>query len=97
MERVIFRRECDLYHNGTENFLAIFPDDPARPGYLNCVGFYLDGYGGAVFEPYTECSYGYYRDKTRRVRKDSADAIWCKRMIEQRYGGEYCVMEKIMR
>lgn len=96
MERVIFRRECDLYHNETENFLAIFPDSPARPGFLCCVSFYLDGYGGAVFESFTECGYGYYRDNTRRVRKNSADAVWCKRMIEQQYGGKYRIMEKIM-
>ncbi len=36
MERVVFRKEYDPYREDY-SFLAIFPDDETRPGFLACV------------------------------------------------------------
>lgn len=98
-ERVIFRTERDPYRDA-QNFLAVFPDDSARPGYLESVAFYFSG-NDVIFESFSEMSYGYYYNNTRIVHKGTAEAARCMEAIRRRFssppynGGEFRQVEKI--
>lgn len=67
MERVIFRTERDPYTKDT-NYIAVFPDDKAKPGRYAFVAFKLNE-SGAVFEPYDELDSRYYYANTKIVHK----------------------------
>ena len=94
MERLIFRTEHGIYPDATD-YLAVFPDAPANPGWLAYAAFRLFEDGEAVFEPLGELSMGYYYGKTRLVRKDTEEARRCLDAIKGRFGGDYRVMERM--
>ena len=60
-ERVIFRREYDKYQNQW-GYLAVFPDDEARPGYVGVLPFKATD-TGFIYEPYCEASKNYVLSK----------------------------------
>lgn len=95
MEKLVLRREFDPYRCAW-GFLAVFPDDPANGGRLAATAFYFDNYGKAMFEPYGEIDREYYYCKTKRVRKNSFEAVKCKTVLEAYYNTEFKLMEKIM-
>lgn len=93
MERVVFRRDYDPYMK-MEKYLAVFPDDPHDIGYLAFVAFYFNG-DRAVFEPYGEMCLDYYYGKTKRVRRQSDEALRCLQAIEKYFGYQFKVREKL--
>lgn len=100
-ERVIFRKEYDEY-KGKEVYLAVFPDDEARAGFLAYVSFFFtpsgdfsDDRSSAIFEPYGEMSTGYYYDKTKIVHKNTDEARRCLDAIKRYYNSDFRVVEKI--
>lgn len=92
-EHVVMRREYDPFME-IEKVLCVFPDDRANPGKLCYVVMWFDGHGTAWFEPYGECDYYYYLHL--KPLKDMEMAEKCKKALEDRYGGKFKVMQKIM-
>lgn len=95
-ERVVFRKDKDLYTN-TEKILAVFPDDDSRIGTVAYVSFYFDGYGRAVFEPYGEMALSYYYNKTSPVKKDSHEIGLFKYALKEQFGKDFDVRESFPR
>lgn len=96
MERVIFREEKNPYTNET-GFLALFPDDEANPGMVECVPFSFDGQGRAIFEPLGEADWGYLLGKTRIVHKRDPIAETLLESVSAYYETQFRMMEKNMR
>lgn len=93
MERVIFRKEKNPYCDSA--FLAIFPDDPANPGFYGCVPFHFC-HDCAVFEPYCEIDTEYMY-KSRIVHKGTETAWKCMDAIKNHFDSDFTMIEKIMR
>lgn len=93
-ERVVFRIEKNPYAGGT-GYLAVFPEDDARPGHIACTPFYFEN-GRPVFEPFTEMSLEYYYH-TKPVHKNSRKAEQCLTAITEYYHCRFEVGEKINR
>lgn len=92
-ERVVFRIEHDPYME-IDKVLAVFPDDEANRGRICFVPMWFDGHGTAWFDPYGEMAIQYYW--STKPLKDMEMAEKCKKALEDRYGGEFRVMQKIM-
>ena len=93
-EKVIFRIEKDPYMPNVDKFLAIFPEDEANRGHICAVPFYMKGEHW-YFEPYGEISYRYmYR--CRIIHKRNPIVPILVAVLEERYGGTYKVVEKII-
>ena len=102
MERVVFREEYRETENDS-SYLAVFPDSPARPGYLACLPFHFtwgsdfsDEKDAIVYEAFCEIDTGYYR-KTNRIKKTSDEAARCYDVVCRRYGKKFRLLEKIVR
>ena len=96
MERVIFRKEKNPYTKETD-YLALFPDDEANPGRVECLPFSFDGYGTAWFELYCEADWRYILGKTRIVHKRDAIAETLLKTVSAYCESELKLMEKNMR
>ncbi len=96
-ERVVFRREkrTERHVKGADCFIAAFPEEPCNPGTVACLPFYVPyKTNRPVFEPFTEVSFAYYYG-TQLVHKDEMCAAVCKEVIEDYYGAEFEVVEKL--
>ena len=85
-ERVIFREEKNPYSPNIPHYLAVFPDDPAKPGYVACVPFYFN-YDMVWFEPYCEIDRGYYLS-TKIIHKNDESAEKLLQAITNYYSRE---------
>jgi len=94
MEKLVLRTEYDPYM-AMEKYIAIFPGDSARPGYLAFVSFYFDRENRAIFEPYGELSFEYYYNSTKQVRKNTEDARRCCAALENYYNTTFKLYEKV--
>ena len=92
-EKVIFRREYNQYL-GEMTYLAVFPQCPANCGHYSAVPFYFNG-ESVCFEPFCEVSWDYYYKDTWIVHKNDSIIEKLLSAIENRYGEEYQVAEKI--
>lgn len=94
MERVIFRTERNPYTKEI-NYIAVFPDAEARPGYLLALPFSVfPDY--TIFEAHNEIAYGYYLDKTRLVHKTNEIIPDLLNRVERYHRGDrYEVVERI--
>ena len=94
-ERVIFRHEYDPYKKQW-GYLALFPDDEARPGYIEGVGFYKGLMNIWYFEPFSEISLDYMYSK-QIIHKDHPIIPVLVDVIEERYQIKVKVIERITR
>ena len=92
-ERVIFREEKNPYAPNGKSFLAVFPDEEANPGRINCLPFYCEN-EITYYAPYCECSCEYYYS-TRIVHKGTEEAARCLQAIERYFDGKFTVCEKL--
>lgn len=92
-ERIIFRTEKNPFVGGT-GYLAVFPDDEANLGMVNCLPFHFVG-GAAVFEPYCEASLPYYYCSTRLVHKHTEEARMCLKAVQDYYKSSFHLVEKM--
>lgn len=83
--------------NPEYNYLALFPDDEANPGMVECLPFFFDGHGIAHFEPYGEAAWSYILGKTRIVHKRDAIAETLLETVSKYCESELKMMEKNMR
>lgn len=98
--RVIFRREYDKYAKKW-GYLAIYPDDEANRGRLNCLPFKLcENYN--IFESHDEVDILYLL-KRKLVHKNTEEAKRCKEAVERYYASngagefELVVCERVTR
>ena len=87
MEKVIFREEKG------GGFLAVFPEDYAKPDGYAAVAFTLAN-GEAIFEPYMEVN-ALYMFGCRIVHKNDKRIAELLNALENRYGIKFKVCEKI--
>ena len=92
-ELVIFRREFDQYRQA-ETFLAVFPQDEANIGRFAALPFAFNN-GRPVFEPYCEIAQQYYYKNTRIVHKNTELAEKLLKTIEDFYGEQFEVRERM--
>ena len=85
VERVAMRREYDPFME-IEKVMCVFPDDRVNLGRLCYVVMWFDGHGTAWFEPYGECSYGYYLSTKPLHDMEMVDR--CIKALEARYSTE---------
>ena len=81
--------------NPEYNYLALFPDDPAQPGRVECVPFFFDNHGTAFFEPCSEADIGYIHRKTRIIHKKDPVAETLLKAISNYYGMPFRIAEKM--
>lgn len=94
MERVIFREEKNPYtkENG---YLALFIDDEANPGMVECVSFCFDGAGRAIFEPLTEANWRYIHGKTSIIHKRDPLSETLLQAVSAYYETPFKMVEKL--
>lgn len=96
-EKVIFRREKpnELHEKGAFYFLAAFPEELSNPGTVACLPFHVFcGTNRPVFEPFCEVSLDYYYG-TKIVHKNEMAAQACLEAVQDYYGAEFAVVEKL--
>ena len=93
-EKVVFRKEYDPYMK-IWKYLAVFPDDIARRGMYMAVPIWKIN-GQPWRENAVEISASYYL-RTKVVHKNDPIVNELVEILKFFYGGEYRVMEKIMR
>lgn len=86
--------EHTLMPGGGYSYLAVFPDEPANPGRLNCLPFFFNGDGSAVFEPFCEIDYSVYL-KTRIVHAKDERAPFLLKAIEGYCDSPFRTVEKV--
>ena len=91
-ERVIFRIEKNPYVNGT-SYLAVFPDEEARPGYIAAVAFHFE-HGLTIFEPFSEVSLPYYYG-TKPVHTKGDEARQCLKAVTEYYRTSFHLVERM--
>lgn len=77
--RVIFRKEYDPYKKEW-GFLACFPDDESRNGYIQALPFYPYQHGGWERQCYSELSLEYYYSK-KIIHKGTEMAQECLNIL----------------
>lgn len=95
MEKIILRIERDPYMK-INKVLVLFPEDEAWRGRICCQPMWIDGYGIAHYECYDECDYTYYLTQTKPL-KDENYALRIKAALEERYGEEFKLVQKVGR
>lgn len=99
-EKVIFRAAKNPYIS-EQQYLAIFPGDPAALGKVLSLPFYFSRddmeHGKVWFEPYIEADVGYLHRETKIVHKSDARIPVLLRAVEEYVEGQFQVAEKIMR
>ena len=99
-EKVIFRAGKNPYVS-EQQYIAVFPDDPAGFGKVLSLPFYFSydnlERGKVWFEPYTEVDVGYLHRETKIVHKSDARIPVLLRAVEEYVEGQFQVAEKIMR
>ena len=93
-ERVIFREEKNPYDPNAPHYLAVFPDDPSKPGYITCVPFHygkvlydFSDSDGAIFEPMCDVSLGYYY-QTKIIHRNDPRAEKLLQAVTDYYSSE---------
>ena len=76
-------------------YLAVFPDDPANPGRVECVPFFFDGHGTVFFESCCEADWRYCLEKTRIVHKRDPIAETLLKTVSQYYNASFRMVEKM--
>lgn len=87
----------DTLCNPEYNYLALFPDDEANPGRVECLPFFFDWNGIAHFEPYCEADWSYLLGKTRIIHRRDPIAETLLKTVSAYCESELKLMEKNMR